>query len=77
MTTIIVIGLIVFAMIFLSWAVNLAWLVFPVAFAGGIWVIVKTLVETGTKEGSQLRKLFEGPCGLAVFVVLLGCIVLL
>lgn len=60
---------------------NALWLLFPIVFAGAIWLLLKTFLETGAASGYKsaisLSKLFEGYCGAASYIVILGCIVLL
>ena len=60
---------------------NALWLLFPIIFAGAIWLLLKTFLETGAASGHKsaisLSKLFEGYCGAASYIVILGCIVLL
>lgn len=76
----IILGLIGIAI--LIWILgNAMWLLFPIIFAGAIWLLVKTSLETGAANGHKsaisLSKLFEGYCGAASYIVILGCIVLL
>lgn len=60
---------------------NALWLLFPIIFAGAIWLLLKTFLETGAASGREsaisLSKLFEGYCGAASYIVILGCIMLI
>lgn len=65
----------------LSIAINAIWILFPAIFAGAIFFILKTFAEHGAAKGNTLAKLFSDLCdgyiGVAFYIVILGCIVLL
>lgn len=68
-------------LIALSIVINAIWILFPAIFAGAIFFILKTFAEHGAAKGNTLAKLFADLCngyiGVAFYIVILGCIVLL